>query len=168
MKRKTLLLCLLFALPLHAADPIPNRLIDYAGFQKIVIASAETREQNRLTEVRFLELMREPGTLLLDARSPAMFALRHVEGAINLPYPDFTAESLGRVIPSSTKRILIYCNNNFLGSPVSFASKVAPASLNLATYAALAAYGYTNIFELGPLLNVATTQIPFAGTEVGK
>jgi hypothetical protein len=27
-------------------------------------------------------------------------------------------------------------------------------------------YGYTNIYELGPLLEVSTTKIPFVGTEV--
>jgi hypothetical protein len=30
----------------------------------------------------------------------------------------------------------------------------------------LRSYGYTNIFELDPLLDVRTTAIPFAGTEL--
>jgi len=30
----------------------------------------------------------------------------------------------------------------------------------------LRSYGYTNIYELGPLLNVQTTSIPFEGTEL--
>jgi hypothetical protein len=61
---------------------------------------------------------------------------------------------------------LIYCNNNFEGSPAAFAAKAPAASLNLSTYTSLKAYGYSNIFELGPLLNVTTTKIPFEGTEV--
>ena len=44
--------------------------------------------------------------------------------------------------------------------------KAAPASLNISTYIALATYGYTNIYELGPLLDVATTKLPFEGAEV--
>jgi hypothetical protein len=85
---------------------------------------------------------------------------------VNLPFTDFTAETLAKVIPKRGTKILIYCNNNFLGSRISFASKAAPASLNISTYTSLRVYGYTNIFELGPLLAVGTTQIPFAGTEV--
>jgi hypothetical protein len=49
---------------------------------------------------------------------------------------------------------------------VAFADKRAPASLNISTYIALATYGYTNVYELGPLLDVRTTTLPFAGTEV--
>ena len=71
-----------------------------------------------------------------------------------------------KIFPNKQTRILIYCNNNFLGAPRALASKMAPASLNISTYIALATYGYTNVYELGPLLDVATTKLPFAGTEV--
>ncbi|MEO7933766.1 MAG: rhodanese-like domain-containing protein [Chthoniobacterales bacterium] len=150
---------------LFAADPIPNPLIDYPGFQRIVTESAATREAHRLTEAQFLQAMAEPGVILLDARSASMFELRHIRGAINLPFTDFTAGSLAKVIPSQASKILIYCNNNFLNSPRVFASKMATASLNLSTYTSLASYGYTNVFELGPLLKTDTTSIPFSGTE---
>ena len=63
-------------------------------------------------------------------------------------------------------RVLIYCNNNFKSAPRAFAPKAAPASLNISTYIALATYGYTNVYELGPLLDVETTKLPFEGTEV--
>ena len=39
-------------------------------------------------------------------------------------------------------------------------------TFHLSTYTSLRAYGYTNIFELGPLLNVRSTAIPFEGSEV--
>ena len=64
--------------------------------------------------------------------------------------------------------MLIYCNNNFLNAPVSFAGKAAPASLNISTYISLVTYGYTNVYELGPLLDVKTTKLEFEGTEAGK
>jgi phage shock protein E len=150
-----------FIVPLaQAADPIPNPLIDYGRFQKIAANVAPVRERRRVTEEQFAEMAAEPGTLVLDARSADKYALRHIRGAVSLPFTDFTAESLARVIPAKSTRVLIYCNNNFLGAPRSLASKSAPASLNISTY------GYTNIYELGPLLDVKTTKLAFEGTEV--
>ena len=35
------------------------------------------------------------------------------------------------------------------------------ASLNLSTYIALYTYGYRNIYELGPLLDINATILPF-------
>jgi hypothetical protein len=70
------------------------------------------------------------------------------------------------VLPQKTTRVLIYCNNNFRSAPVAFAAKSPPASLNISTYVALATYGYTNVYELGPLLDVTTTKLVMEGTEV--
>jgi hypothetical protein len=163
------LFSLLAVLALHAAEaPIPNPLIDYRGYLKIAQNIEPTRAQRRLTEAQFLAMSREPGTLILDARSASKFKLRHIEGAINLPFTDFTAASLAKAIPEKGTRLLIYCNNNFLGSPAAFASKLPAASLNISTYVALATYGYTNVYELGPLLNVKNSKLPFAGTEVSQ
>ena len=150
----------------RADEPIANPLINYAQFQNIVHRSASPRELHRLTEQQFLDTLREDGVVVLDARSASMYRLRHVRGAINLPFTDFTADALARVIPRKDSKVVIYCNNNFAGSPVAFASKAPAASLNLATYTSLVAYGYSNIDELGPLLDVRTTAIPFAGDEV--
>ena len=161
----SILLCASIA---HAADRIPNELIDYEGFQKIVRQVEPTRAQRRVTEEQFATLAAQPGTVVLDARSADKYALRHIRGAVSLPFTDFTAETLAKVIPEKTTRVLIYCNNNFRGAPRALAAKAAPASLNISTYIALATYGYTNIYELGPLLDVATTKLPFAGTEVGR
>jgi len=147
-------------------EPIPNRLIDYNGFQKIVDTSKNQRESHRLTEDAFLAMASDPNALVLDARSAAMYRLRHIKGAANLPFTDFSATSLARVIPGKETKILIYCNNNFLNDPVAMFSKVATASLNLSTYTSLKSYGYDNIYELGPLLDVNKTKIPFEGTEV--
>lgn len=144
----------------------PNPLIDPAEFQRIVNESADAREHGRLDEHAFLQAMREPGMVLLDARSAANFKLRHIRGAVNLPFTEFTEETLARVIPTKDTRVLIYCNNNFLGSPAAFASKRPAASLNLSTQASLRAYGYHRIHELAPLLDVHNTRLPFEGTEV--
>lgn len=150
----------------NAEEPIPNDLIDSAEFQRVVGESLQLREQRRLTEEAFLAALREKNIVVLDARSAANYARRHITGAVNLPFTEFTAETLAEVIPSPGTKVLIYCNNNFNGAPVSFAAKAAPASLNLSTYTNLAIYGYTNIWELGPLLDVDRTELPFSGSEV--
>lgn len=148
------------------AETITNRLIDYGGFQKIVQTTAPVREERRLTEAQFIAAMGEKDVVLLDARSASRYEMRHIRGAVSLPFTEFTEETLARVIPTKNTKVLIYCNNNFENSPRAFASKAPSASLNLSTYTSLRSYGYTNIFELGPLLDVRATAIPFAGTEV--
>src|SRR4051794_10926618 len=115
--KTTLLTLLALSSVAAAADPIPNRLIDYPKFQAIAAQVGPVREQRRVTEEQFLALAAEPGTVVLDARSADKYARMHVKGAISLPFTDFTAESLAQAIPRKTTRILIYCNNNFSGAP---------------------------------------------------
>ena len=146
--------------------PIPNRLIDYAAFQQIVNESQGEHENHRLSENAFLAAMAQPDVIVLDARSAGMFQRQHIRGAVNLPFTDFTAQSLAGILPRKDTKILIYCNNNFLRSPIAFASKTASASLNLSTYTSLKSYGYDNVFELGPLLDAEKTKIPFQGSAI--
>lgn len=151
----------------QAGEPGPNPLIDYGQFQRIVSTSKTQHESHRLTEAEFLAQMGEQGVIVLDARTESRFRLRHIKGAVNLPFTEFTAAALARIAPDRDAKILIYCNNNFLDSPQAFATKAPAASLNLSTYTSLKAYGYTNIYELGPLLRIADTKIPFEGGNVG-
>lgn len=148
-----------------SSKELANPLIDYTAFEKAVVKTGPIRAQRRLTEEQFLDKMKEKNVVLFDARSGPMFDRLHIEGAVNLSYPDFTEERLSKLIPTKDTPVLIYCNNNFLGSPVAMASKIAPASLNVSTFVTLRSYGYTNIYELGPLLNVKTTALPLAGSE---
>ena len=151
-------------------EPIPadavadNPAIDMDGFLAVATAAADHRESRRVTEEEFLRLMAEPGTIVLDARSADRYAMRHIRGAVNLPFPDIAIDSLARVLPDKGARILIYCNNNFTGDQAAFATKAAPASLNLSTYATLYGYGYRNVYELGPQVAVAESKLPFEGT----
>jgi hypothetical protein len=157
---KTTLLALLLSAPLLLAqNSLVNTNIDMSGFLKLAHEAAQHRESRRVSEAEFIRMSREPDTLVLDARSHAMFELLHVKGAVNLSFPDINVNSLARLIPDQGRRILIYCNNNFRNSPRAFATKSPAASLNLSTYVALYTYGYTNVYELGPLLDVNTTRI---------
>lgn len=157
---------LVVAAALAAAPDNPE--IDYRGFRQIVQNTQATRDLRRLDEPQFVAAMQQPGVVILDARSADAFALRHVRGAVNLPFTDFTAARLAKLLPTPDTPVLIYCNNNFGGSPTAFPTKVARASLNLATWTSLRAYGYDNVYELGPYLQVTNTAIPFDGTEVAQ
>lgn len=141
---------------------LANPAIDMNGFLVAAQAAARHRESRRVTEEEFLRMSREPGTVVLDARSREKYDLLHVAGAVNLAFPDITVESLRRLLPDTGTRVLIYCNNNFLGDLGAFPTKMAPASLNLSTYVTLYTYGYRNVYELGPLIDVKRTILPFA------
>jgi hypothetical protein len=171
--------CLLFlpAPALHAQDkadkprvpdkpavPIPNRLIDYNGFLKSAAEVAQLRAKHRLSEEEFIRMSAEPGTVVLDARSDAKFAMLHVKGAKHLSFPDITAAELAKIIPATASRVLIYCNNNFENSPIAFPSKTATASLNIHTFNTLYNYGYRNVYELGPLVDIKKTKLTLDGT----
>jgi rhodanese-related sulfurtransferase len=147
----------------RADDPpeLANPAIDIAGHLRFSAEAARHRETRRVSEDQFIRMSREPGTVILDARSREMYELTHVRGAINLSFPDIDVASLARTIPDKRTRILIYCNNNFSHMEAAFARKLMEASLNLYTYEALYIYGYRNVYELGPLLDYRTTKIPF-------
>ena len=141
------------------AREVLNPSIDMKGYLRLAGEAAEHREKRRLTEEEFIRMSREPGVIVLDARSKAKYDELHIKGAINLSFPDITVESLARVLPDRNATILIYCNNNFLNAEQAFPTKMAAASLNLSTYIALYTYGYRNVYELGPLLDAKTTKL---------
>ena len=58
-------------------------------------------------EADFQRLGRGPEAIILDARSAAKYQLLHVKGAVNLSFPDISIESLQRLIPDKSSRILI-------------------------------------------------------------
>lgn len=157
--------CLAFVLvaPCVAQD-VTNPFIDYDAFSEQAQKVARLRETRLVSEARFMRMARDPATVVLDARSAGKFALLHVKGAKNLSLPDVTEEELAKIIPSKSTRILIYCNNNFSNAPEPFPTKAFAASLNIYTFNVLHSYGYTNVYELGPLLDIRTTKLAFEGT----
>src|ERR671922_1349432 len=139
-----------------------NPAIDMEGYLRVAREAAQHRETRRVSEPEFIRMSREPGTVILDARSREKFAELHVKGAVNLPFPDIAVESLKAAIPDKDTRILIYCNNNFANAEGPFPAKIARASLNLSTYIALYSYGYRNIYELAPLIDINKSKLQFS------
>ncbi|NNC87107.1 MAG: rhodanese-like domain-containing protein [Akkermansiaceae bacterium] len=153
-------------LPLPLLADAGNPAIDYPGFVKMTVDVGQLRAERRVSESEFLRMAAEPGTVILDTRSKNKFDKLHAKGAIHLNFSDFSQDALAKLIPDRETRILIYCNNNFDGEPRLLARKSGPVALNIPTFINLHAYGYANVYELKPLLDIRTTKIPFAGSSV--
>lgn len=150
--------------PAVQQQSVQNPAIDAEGFLASAAEAMALRESRRIGERSFLRMMREPGTVVLDARSSEKFAELHIDGAINLNFSDITVEALARLLPDRDARILIYCNNNFRNDESAFPTKLPSASLNLSTFSALYDYGYRNVYELGPNIDVNATRLPLVAT----
>ena len=146
------------------ADPLRNPAIDMEGHLRVSRDAAEHRERRRVSEAEFIRMSREPGTVILDARSREKYDELHIRGAVHLSFPDLTAANLARLMPDKDTRILIYCNNNFENAEGAFPRKLMTASLNLSTYIALYDYGYRNVYELGSLVDIHRTAIELEST----
>jgi phage shock protein E len=152
------------ATPAIAKAPA-NPQIDYQGFTGLVGNLAKVREKHRLAWPEFAHRARADGALLLDARSPAAFARGHLDGAVNLPFSDFTAEALAEVIGPNRKRpIYIYCNNNFRDNRAPVVTKAAPLALNIPTFINLHGYGYGNVWELADVIGMDDPAVGWVGT----
>ena len=144
---------------------IPNPAIDMEAHLRLSHEAAQARELRRLTEAEFIRMAAEPETVVLDARSREKYDELHVQGAVNLSFPDFTGDTLARAIPDKATRILIYCNNNFVNAEAPFPTKLPAASLNLSTYVTLYMYGYRNVWELAPLLDARTCRLALVSSK---
>lgn len=146
-------------------SPEINPSIDMTGYLRVASEAAEYREKRRLSEEQFIEMAKQKGVVVLDARSKQKYDELHIKDAVNLSFPDITVESLATLLPDKNQKVLIYCNNNFRNDESAFPRKMATASLNLSTYISLYIYGYRNVYELAPLLDVKTTKLELVSSE---
>ena len=167
----------------------PPAKVSFNDFKNLVMTVEPHRAQRLIDLDTFLKMSKEPNTIIFDSRSDFRFNRIHVKGALHLNFSDFTEANLKKVIPSYDTRILIYCNNNFEGNQVDFASKVGPIrppsdpvltsqyaaqekplmlALNIPTYVNLYGYGYRNVYELHELVDVSDPRIEFEGSIVKK
>lgn len=153
--RTAALVLSLVALPASAAEPPENPLIDYPGFVELAGKVGAYREARRLPWDEFAARALADGAILLDARSETAFAQGHLDGAINLPLPDFTAERLTEVLgPDKDRPVYIYCNNNFADDRPPVVTKKLELALNIPTFINLVGYGYANVWELGEVIRM--------------
>ncbi|HWK40425.1 MAG TPA: rhodanese-like domain-containing protein [Croceibacterium sp.] len=151
------------SLPVAAQTPPENPQIDYAGFVDLAGELAEYRDGRRLPWAEFARQAQAEGAILLDARSESAFAAGHIEGAVNLPLPDFTAERLAEVIgPNTDRAIYIYCNNNFADDRPPVPMKKAQLALNIQTFINLIGYGYGNVWELADVIRTDDAGVEWA------
>lgn len=161
----------------------PKALVSFDDFKNLV-SEVEKHRASRLIDLdTFLKMSKEQNVIVLDSRSEFRFKRKHLKGALHLAFTDFTQANLAKVIPDPKTKILIYCNNNFDGDQVDFASKVAQPNiipenqilsnrkpvmlaLNIPTYVNLYGYGYQNVYELNELVNINDARIKFEGTVV--
>ncbi len=163
MRFALLALALTAVVPAANAQPAgPNPQIDYGGFA-ILTGEVEAYRQDRLLSwSQFADAADDAGVLILDARSERAFADGHIRGAVNLPLPDFTEESLAQTIGQDpNRRILIYCNNNFSNNAYPVVRKLVTVALNIQTFINLYGYGYRNVHELGEVVNFNDPRIPW-------
>ena len=130
-----------------------NPQIDYSGFRRLAGDGRTLSPEPSGQLGRIRRLAARSGVLILDARSESAFAAGHIDGAVNLPLPDFTAESLARVIGRTDRPILIYCNNNFRNDQPPVMLKAVPLALNIQTFINLVGYGYRNVHELNEVVD---------------
>ena len=139
---------------LLAATPAPaNPQIDYPGFRDLTVSVEEYRRTRLVDWKGFAAAAAQPDVLILDARSASAFARGHIEGAVNLPFTDFTDESLAAVIGRKDRPILIYCNNNFRNDAPPVQLKSVRLALNIQTFINLVGYGYANVRELNEVID---------------
>lgn len=150
----------LAASPSLAKKAPNNPLIDYDGYSEMVAEVAPVRRARLISLGDFNARAKALDVLVLDARSARAFAEGHIEGAVNLPLPDFTTEALAEIIgKNSDREILIYCNNNFINNRRPVVTKALPLALNIQTFINLYGYGYRNVYELGEAVDMDAPEV---------
>ncbi len=140
-----------------------NPQIDYSGFLQLTEQLSEYRAERLVELDQFNEIAKQRGAIILDSRSAAAFGQGHIEGAINIPFSDFTEEKLEKLLGDKSRPVLIYCNNNFRDNIPPIQLKRAPLALNIPTFINLYGYGYENIYELDGVTHMADPKARWTG-----
>lgn len=89
-------------------------------------------------EEAYALMQKEPGCVILDARTPEEYASGHVPGAVLLPYDEITAKSAAALIAHKSQPVLVYCRSGRR-------SKLGAETLSQ--------LGYTRVLEFGGILD---------------
>ena len=163
----------------HKRPEVSKAKVSYSDFEALV-KDVKTHRAKRLIDWNiFSEKSKQEHVIILDTRSKDMYDKKHIKGALHLNFSDFTQANLAKIIPNKETTILIYCNNNFDGDEVHFASKslILPSidetkeeeitlALNIPTYINLYGYGYKNVYELSELISIFDQSVAYEGTAI--
>ncbi len=153
--------------PPPAAITLGSPLIDFSGYVGLTSEVRDYRATRLIPHARFAAMAQEKDVLVIDARSETAFKQGHIAGAVNLPLPDFTDESLAALIGANKDRpILIYCNNNFTNNRRPVVTKMVQLALNIQTFINLYGYGYKNVWELGEAVNMDNPNVNWVSAPV--
>lgn len=141
------------ALAQDKAEQNTSAQINYSGFRNLTREVEAYRADRLISLADFQRMAGEGRTIILDARSADAYAEGHINGAINLPFTDFTDQSLRQALRDPNVRILIYCNNNFSNNAQPVILKRVELALNIQTFINLYGYGYRNVYELGDVVD---------------
>lgn len=181
MRKINLILVLLALYTFTACAQEKSPFVSFDDYEKLMADVKEHRMERLLSVEDFVKISEQENVIILDARSNTMYNSKHVKGAVNLNFSDFTQETLAEIIPSFDTKILIYCNNNFSDDIQNFPTKFSipvnldikgggdkgiTLALNIPTYLNLYGYGYKNVYELNEILSVSDPRIKFEGTSV--
>mgnify|MGYP001241897250 CR=1 FL=1 len=183
MGKINLAIIMLFLYSFTACSQEKSPFVSFEDYEKLMAEVKEHRKSRLLELPEYIEMAKQPDVIILDARSEAMYNSKHIKGAVNLTFAEFTQETLAKIIPSFETKILIYCNNNFIDDSQNFPTKISKPeikrnkgggdkeitlALNIPTYLNLYGYGYTNVYELNEILSVNDSRLEFEGTSVQK
>lgn len=181
MRKINLILVILALYTFTACSQEKSPFVSFDDYEKLMADVKEHRMERLLSVEDFVKISEQENVIILDARSNTMYNSKHVKGAVNLNFSDFTQETLAEIIPSFDTKILIYCNNNFSDDIQNFPTKFSipvnldikgggdkgiTLALNIPTYLNLYGYGYKNVYELNEILSVSDPRIKFEGTSV--
>lgn len=68
----------------------PKAKVTYDDFKELVLEVESIRAERLISLDQFLELQQDTNTIVLDTRSSEKYQRKHLKGAINLPFTEFT------------------------------------------------------------------------------
>jgi hypothetical protein len=182
-----LTLCLIqYSVFCQIDDDYSKSLVNFEHYEVLMQEIKGIRKERLISFDQLLKFQKDSKTIILDTRSKDKYEAKHIKGAINLPFTEFTTGNLRAIIPDTDTRIIIYCNNNFEGDEKYFSGKfftpdmqgkrtmikgegmfnpkTITLALNIPTYLGLYGYGYRNIYELDELVNIDDPRLILDGT----
>lgn len=144
MHKRLLFTMVLCAAPAFAQQA-PMQPIPADDYFKKSLAINAVRKVSNVTLSDLPELMKDKNTVIIDVRGDADYKAMHISGAKHLSLSDMKPDTLAKVIPSTSTRVILYCDAALTPFPT---RRVA---LSTEAYPLVYMHGYTNLHEVSSL-----------------